>query len=129
MWIVLQHRLAADLDQRLRDQGRGVQAVLDRLRPGSSEPKIREEVGEFARGLPVHGMLQLRDDSGHAIFSQPAERRFEFSTLSDYQTISDGKQRFRLLNLSLTHEGRQYSATVGASMEDVETIMHSFRNL
>jgi heavy metal sensor kinase len=74
-------------------------------------------------------MLQLRDDSGRAIFSEPAESRFEFSTLPDYQTIGDEKQLFRLHNLSLTHDGRQYTASVGASLEDVETIMHGFRNL
>src|SRR5262249_18018136 len=89
MWIVLQHQLAADIDERLRDQGRGLQAVLDGMRHGSAEAKVREEVSEFARELPDHGLVQLRDDSGHLIFSDPVEtQKLQFVTLSGYQTIN-----------------------------------------
>src|SRR5262249_47344961 len=98
-------------------------------RPGSSESKIREEVGEFARELPEHGVLQLRDDNGRTIFSEPAETKFKSSMPVGYQTVDDQKQRLRTLSLSIKHEGRLYSATLGATLEDIETIMHSFRNL
>jgi heavy metal sensor kinase len=129
MWVVLQHRLAADLDERLRDQAHGLQAVIDGVKPGSDE-SISEEISEFARELPEHGILQLQDDKGQLIFSEPVEMApVSLTTLSGYQTVYTDRGQLRVFNLIIPHGGKLYGATLGASTEVADAIMHSFRNL
>jgi hypothetical protein len=69
MWFALEHRLVADVDERLRDQIHGFQTVIDAESAVNSDSVLGEEIAEFVRQLPEHTSIQLRDGVGNVIVS------------------------------------------------------------
>ena len=68
MWFALQHRLVADIDERLADQISGLQAGIDGEANKANEHfVIQEETAEFSRELPEHTFVQLLDETGRVL--------------------------------------------------------------
>ena len=61
--------------------------------------------------------------------SRRPERRQNVVGVSGYQTIELAGKPFRMCNGAIRHGGKVYGTAIVASLEDVEEIIHDFRNL
>jgi heavy metal sensor kinase len=130
MWFALQHRLVADVDERLAEQVSGLQAVIEGETTANERSVLQEETAEFARELPEHTYIQLRDESGRVIVTNTSEgETIPVERVPGYQTIEFVGKPFRMFNGAIKHGGQVYATTVVTSLEDVEEIIHDFRNL
>jgi two-component system heavy metal sensor histidine kinase CusS len=128
MWFALEHRLIADVDERLAQESQSIQEVLDAERE-EHESAMKDEIVEFARELPEHTFIQVRNDANDVILSTSDQTPPVRFGPSGYQTADTGAIRFRVLNVVLKHHEKVYTTAIGASLEDVQEIMKDFRNL
>ena len=130
MWFALKHRLVADIDERLADQVSGLQAGIDSEANAKEHFVIQEETAEFSRELPEHTYVQLRDEAGRVLVANADKGvTIPIVGVSGYQTTELAGKPFRMFNSAIRHGGKVYGTAIVASLEDVEEIIHDFRNL
>jgi signal transduction histidine kinase len=129
MWFALQHRLVADVDERLAEQISGLQDVIDGEGGAKDPSTLPEETTEFARELPEHTYIQVRDETGRVIINTDERVAIPFAGNRGYETIALQGKPFRMFNSVIKEGGKVYSATFVASLEDVQEIIHDLRNI
>src|SRR5215467_8432922 len=95
MWFALKHRLVADIDERLADQVRGLQAVIDSKANANEHFVIEEETAEFSRELPEHTYVQLRDETDRVLVANTDKKvTIPIVGVSGYQTTELTRKPF-----------------------------------
>jgi two-component system heavy metal sensor histidine kinase CusS len=117
-WLALEHRLISNVDERLEQRVRGLQAALNESDADVDDASgLAEDIEEFKNALADNTVIEIRASDGALVFP-PHDKVFR----------GDG-QGLRTLHRTFERQGQHYDATVGLPTTDVQTIMHDFRSL
>ena len=129
IWLLLENRLMAAVDESLAQEIAGLQTVFQIEGPESDAKQMQVELAEFTREIPDGGLIQLRDSSGAVLLPLDGQRLFESAAVAGYRTVLRKGRTLRLFTGDIHYEGQTYTATAGASLERVQSIVRDFRNL
>ncbi|HYR83906.1 MAG TPA: ATP-binding protein [Terriglobia bacterium] len=129
-WLALEHRLIADVDQRLAQRARGLQSVFDAL-DADDKPELEDDINDFLKQTADNSFIEVRDNAGATIFSSPNHKAFVPSRplAPGYSTFDRDNQSFRVLSNRMTYDGKPYDAVLAVPLTDVHFMMRDFRNL
>ena len=128
IWLLLENRLMAAVDESLAQEIAGLQTVFQIEGPESDAKQMQVELDEFTREIPDGGLIQLRDSSGTVLLPFDGGPIFE-KVAAGYRTVARKGRTLRLFTGDIHYGGKTYTATVGASLERVQSIVRDFRNL
>jgi heavy metal sensor kinase len=129
IWLLLEKRLMAGVDESLAQEIQGLQTVFQIEGPESDAKQLQVELAEFTREIPDGSLIQLRDSSGTVLLPFDGQPTFENSVAAGYRTTSRKGRTLRLFTADIRYGGQTYTATVGASLDRVQSIVRDFRNL
>jgi two-component system heavy metal sensor histidine kinase CusS len=128
IWLLLENRLMAGVDESLAQEIVGLQTVFQIEGPESDAKQLQVELAEFTREIPDGSLIQLRDNSGRVLLPADGQPLFE-KAAPGYGTLARKGRTLRMFTADIRYEGQTYTATVGASLERVQSIVRDFRNL
>jgi heavy metal sensor kinase len=129
LWFVVGQRLTAAVDARLAERAEGLRTVIEIESPLRNRRQLREELSEFTREVPEGNLIALRDSSGPLISpSSPLPARAR-SGDPVYWTIVDRGRSMRVLSLRIRHDGVDYDAVIGSSLDSANTLMRELGTL
>ncbi|MBZ5633859.1 MAG: HAMP domain-containing protein [Acidobacteriia bacterium] len=128
IWLLLENRLMAGVDESLAQEIAGLQTVFQIEGPESDAKQLRVELAEFTREIPDGSLIQLRDSSGALLLPLDSEPIFE-KVAAGYGAVARKGRTLRLYTADIRYGGQTYTATVGASLDRVQSIVRDFRNL
>jgi heavy metal sensor kinase len=128
IWLLLENRLMAGVDESLAQEIAGLQTVFQIEGPESDAKQMRVELAEFTREIPDGSLIQLRDSSGALLLPLDSEPIFE-KVAAGYGTVARKGRTLRLYTADIRYGGQTYTATAGASLDRVQSIVRDFRNL
>ena len=128
IWLLLENRLMTAVDESLAQEIVGLQTVFQIEGPESDAKQMQVELDEFTREIPDGRLIQLRDSSGRVLL--PFDGRPIFETVAaGYGTVARKGRTLRLFTGDIRYGGQTYTATAGASLDRVQSIVRDFRNL
>lgn len=128
IWLLLENRLMAGVDQSLTEEIAGLQTVFQIEGPESDARQLQVELAEFTREIPEGSLIQLRDSSGRVLLPFDGGQIFD-QVVTGYGTVARKGRTLRVFTADIHYAGLTYTATVGASLERVQSIVRDFRNL
>jgi two-component system, OmpR family, heavy metal sensor histidine kinase CusS len=128
IWLLLQNRLMTAVDESLAQEIAGLQTVFQIEGPESDAKQLQVELAEFTREIPDGGLIQLRDSSGALLLPLDGEPIFA-KVVAGYGTVARKGRTLRFFTGDIHYGGETYTATAGASLERVQSIVRDFRNL
>jgi hypothetical protein len=128
IWLLLENRLMAGIDESLAQEIAGLQTVFQIEGPESDARQLQIELAEFTREIPEGGLIQLRDNSGKVLLPADGASIFD-EVIPGYRTMARKGRSLRILTADIQYAGQTYTATAGASLDRVQSIVRDFRNL
>ena len=133
MWFAIHQRLTAGVDQRLAAKVQGIRALLE-IEGGMNTAQLKDELSEFARGMPDGTLLLVREPGGQRILTSPERgaaflAELEPSPQPRYRSIDDKGRPFRVLTTKIESGAHAYQAAVATSLDEVQDVLSSLRSL
>ncbi len=133
MWFAIQQRLTAGVDQRLAAKVQGIRALLE-IEGGMNTAQLKDELSEYARGMPDGTLLLVREPGGQRILTSPEPgaaflAELELGPQPRYRGIDDKDRPFRVLTTKIQSGAHAYQATVATSLDEVQDVLASLRSL
>ena len=133
MWVAIQQRLTAGVDQRLAAKVQGIRALLE-IEGGMNTAQLKDELSEFARGMPDGTLLLVREPGGQRILTSPERAAgfladLETSPQPRYRNIDDKGRPFRVLTTKIESGAHVYQTTVATPLDEVRDVLASLRSL
>jgi heavy metal sensor kinase len=128
IWLLIENRLMAGVDESLAQEIVGLRTVFQIEGPESDARQMQVELAEFTREIPDGSLIQLRDSSGRVLLPVDGDPLF-VNVADGYRTLPRKGRTLRIFTADIRYEGQTYTATVGASLERVQAIVRDFRNL
>ncbi|HYV61152.1 MAG TPA: hypothetical protein VE958_00675, partial [Bryobacteraceae bacterium] len=101
IWLLLEKRLMAGVDESLAQEIQGLQTVFQIEGPESDAKQLQVELAEFTREIPDGSLIQLRDSSGTVLLPFDGQPMFENSVAAGYRTTSRKGRTLRLFTADI----------------------------
>jgi hypothetical protein len=115
IWVVVNHRLTATIDESLEAQATGVATVLKTEYDPLKLDHLQEELSEYVEATPEGRLIEVRDPQGNALVGGGSSSR--------------GGANYRTHALEVTLGGQRYQIRVAASLEGTELTLRRLREV
>jgi two-component system, OmpR family, heavy metal sensor histidine kinase CusS len=105
IWVVVNHRLMATIDQSLVAQAKGVETVLRTEYEPSNPGHLKEDLSEYVEATPDGRWIEVRDPRGEIVIGDDLAR---------------GGERYRMYRTEPVIQGQRYHISVAAPLEETE---------
>ncbi len=114
IWVVVNHRLTATIDESLVAQAKGVETVLQGEYEPSNPGHLKEELSEYVEATPEGRFIEVRDPRGDTVIGNGLPR---------------GSKLYRSYATHTVVQGQRYMISVAAPMEEVELTLRRLREV
>lgn len=132
MWLALQQRLMAGVDDRLARQAEGLRLALEAEDLDTNPASFQEEIAEYVKGMPAGAAIQFRDHTGRLIV-EPADQGtplpLRATSESHYFTLERNGRLFRTLATRLERSGQSSELIMAIPLDEVRAVLRDFRAL
>jgi heavy metal sensor kinase len=129
LWLMIGHRLTAAVDARLLERAEGLRTVIEIEAPVRNRRQLHQELSEFTREVAEGNLIELRDPSGPLLSASPPLPASGGLNGPDYRTFVNRGRSTRVLSLRIRHDGVDYDAVIGSSLDGVNAMLGELRTL
>ncbi len=129
LWVAIGHRSMTAVDARLLERADGLRTVIEIEAPLRDRAQLRQELWEFAKEISEGNLMQLRDSSGALLSASPALPPGWGSGAPQFRTFTNRGRSIRVLAMRMRHDGVEYEAVIGSSLEGVNATLRELRNV
>jgi len=129
MWLALDRRLVAGVDDRLAQGAESLRIALSDEDVATNPRQIQEEVTEAAGN---GALIQLRMSDGEVILSSANQPQADFEQVSEipsYRTMQRDGRLFRVFTGRIKSRGVPFDLSMAMPLDDVRAVMRDFRHL
>jgi heavy metal sensor kinase len=113
IWLVVNHRLMATIDDSLIAQAKGVATVLETEYNPAHPEHLKEELSEYADATPQGRWIEVRDSRGEMLVGDSSPRGGPYRTYATEVEV----------------RGQRYRISVAAPLEDTELTLRRLREV
>jgi heavy metal sensor kinase len=114
IWVVVNHRLIATIDESLVAQAKGVETVLRSEYEPSNPAHLKEELSEYVEATPDGRWIEVRDPRGEIVIGEDLPR---------------GGEPYRTYGTEMVVQGQRYRILVAAPMAETELTLRRLREV